>query len=101
MDLRDIKVSKKLGGTVDDTELVDGIVFVKNHASHSAGGPSRIQNPKIALIQFCLSPPKTDLENNIVVSDYTAMDRLLREERRYIVDLCKKVVNTGCNVLLI
>lgn len=28
VDLRDIKVVKKLGGTIDDTELVDGLVFV-------------------------------------------------------------------------
>lgn len=29
------------------------------------------------------------------------MDRVLREERKYIVDICKKIVATGCNVLLI
>ena len=101
VDLKDIKVSKKLGGTVDDTELVDGLVFTHQHASHHAGGPTRVVNPKIGLIQFCLSAPKTDMENSVVVSDYTAMDRILREERRYIVDLCKKIVATGCNVLLI
>lgn len=46
---------------------------------------------KIGLIQFCLSAPKTDMENNVVVSDYAAMDRILREERKYILGLCKKV----------
>ena len=48
-----------------------------------------------------MSAPKTDLENNVVVHDYTAMDRLLKEERKYILDLVKKVSATGCNVLLI
>ena len=67
MDLKDIRVSKKLGGTVDDTALVDGMVFVSNHASHTAGGPTRIDKPKIGLIQFCLSSPKTDMENSVVV----------------------------------
>ena len=101
VDLRNIKVSKKLGGTVDDTELIDGLVFVANHASHAAGGPTKVENPKIALIQFCLSSPKTDMENNVIVQDYAGMDRILREERKYIVNLCKKIVDTGCNVLLI
>ena len=63
VDLKDIKIVKKLGGTIDDTCLVDGLVFTQSKVSHSAGGPSRIQNPKIALLQFCLSPPKTDIEN--------------------------------------
>ncbi|CAG9334237.1 unnamed protein product [Blepharisma stoltei] len=101
VDLRNIKVSKKLGGTVDDTELVNGLVFATNHAAHAAGGPTRVANPKIGLIQFCLSSPKTDMENSVVVHDYQAMDRILREERKYIVGLCQKIVQTGCNVLLI
>jgi T-complex protein 1 subunit delta len=48
-----------------------------------------------------LSAPKTDLENNVVVHDYTAMDRILKEERKYILDLVKKLTATGCNVILI
>jgi T-complex protein 1 subunit delta len=100
VDLRDINVSKKLGGTVDDSELIDGLVFVDKKASHFAGGPSKIKDAKIGLVQFVLSAPKTDLENNVVVHDYTAMDRILKEERKYILDLVKKISATGCNVLL-
>jgi T-complex protein 1 subunit delta len=101
VDLRDIHISKKIGGTVDDSELVEGLVFVDKKVSHFAGGPSKITNAKIGLIQFCLSAPKTDMENNVVVHDYTAMDRILKEERKYILDLVKKVSSTGANVLLI
>jgi T-complex protein 1 subunit delta len=50
VDLKDIMVSKKLGGTIDDSELIDGLVFVDKKVSHFAGGPSRIQNAKIGLI---------------------------------------------------
>jgi len=50
VDLRDILVSKKLGGTVDDSELIDGLVFVDKKVSHFAGGPSRISGAKIGLI---------------------------------------------------
>jgi T-complex protein 1 subunit delta len=100
VDLKDIHVSKKLGGTIDDSELVDGLCFVNKKASHFAGGPTRIENAKIGLIQFPLSAPKSDLESNVVVHDYTAMDRLLKEERKHIVELVKKVVATKVNVLL-
>merc|ERR1711907_889817 len=99
-DLTDIKVIKCFGGTVDDSEMVDGIVFPKK-AAHFAGGPTRIENAKIGLIQFCISPPKTDMENNVVVSDYAAMDRILREEKQYILKICKTIQKAGCNVLLI
>ncbi|MFS8001503.1 putative chaperonin ATPase [Helianthus anomalus] len=100
VDLRDVKIVKKLGGTVDDTELVKGLVFDKK-VSHAAGGPTRVENAKIAVIQFQISPPKTDIEQSIVVSDYTQMDRILKEERSYILNMIKKIKSTGCNVLLI
>merc|ERR1719502_2167680 len=99
-DLTDIKVIKCFGGTIDESEMVSGIVFPKK-AAHFAGGPTRIENAKIGLIQFCISPPKTDMESNVVVSDYAAMDRILREEKQYILKICKKIKATGINVLLI
>ena len=143
VDLRDIKVITKLGwavsidlltilltahrGTVEDTELVDGLVLDLK-ASHVAGGVTRVEKAKIGLIQFCISPPKTDvskhvclsvhvcmyvtnqptdhchcvqMENQVIVSDYSQMDRILREERQYILNICKKIKKAGCNVLLI
>jgi T-complex protein 1 subunit delta len=100
VDLNDVKIVKQVGGTMEDTELVRGLVLEKG-AKHTANGPAKMENAKIALIQFCLSAPKTDMENNVVVSDYAAMDRILREERNYILDMCKKIKKSGCNVLLI
>ncbi|EGB03329.1 hypothetical protein AURANDRAFT_70446 [Aureococcus anophagefferens] len=113
VDLDRVKIVKQVGGTVDDTELVDGIVFAQG-AKKAAGGPTpgrheratfptptRVANAKIGLIQFCLSAPKTDMENSVVVSDYAAMDRLLREERKHVLGLCKKVKKAGVTVLLI
>lgn len=41
------------------------------------------------------------MDSNITVSDYTAIDRLLKEERKHIVELVKKVVKTGVNVVLL
>jgi len=100
VDLRDIKMVQQLGGTVEDTELVQGLVLHKGSIK-SAGGPSQMPNAKIALIQYCLSAPKTDMDNNVVVSDYAAMDRILREERKHILNQCKVIKKAGVNVLLI
>lgn len=99
VDLRDIRLIKKLGGTVDDTELIDGLVLDQKTSGYE--GPKKVEKAKIALIQFCISPPKTDMENNVVISDYTQMDRVLKEERAYILNIVKKIKACGCNVLLI
>jgi len=100
VDLNDIRLVQKIGGTADDTELVDGLVLTQR-VSRAAGGPSRVKDAKIGLIQFCLSAPKTDMESNIQVRDYTQMDRLLREERTILAKMVKQIAKTGCNVLLV
>lgn len=101
VDLSNIKLVKKLGGTIDDVEVVEGIVFPDNRPAHAAGGPTKIENPKIALLQFCLSSPKTDIENNVVVGDYSQIDKVLKEEKKYIISLVKKIADSGCNVILL
>jgi len=60
VDLRDIRVVKKVGGTIEDTELVEGVVLNQNVVV-SAGGPTRVEKAKIGLIQFQLSAPKPDV----------------------------------------
>lgn len=54
---------KKLGGTVEDSELVDGLVFTQRLAN--VNGPKKIEKAKIGLIQFCISPPKSDVRSFI------------------------------------
>lgn len=41
------------------------------------------------------------MDHNVIVSDYAAMDRVLREEREYILNIIKQIKKTGCNVLLV
>lgn len=110
VDLRNIKIVKQLGGTIDDSQLIRGLVFPRASDTSMLGVRS-VKNAKIGLIQFHLSAPKTDIDNKVIINDYTQMDRLLREERSYILNvrfspsphpqMCKKIKQTGCNVLLV
>lgn len=99
VDLRDVKVIERIGGTVEDTELVRGLVIP--HRPANTSGPHRVERPRIGLIQFCISPPKTDMDHNVIVSDYAAMDRVLKEERQYILNIVKQIKKAGCTVLLV
>lgn len=100
VDLRNIRIVKKVGGTIEDSEMVDGVVL-NQQVIKSSGGPTRIEKARIGLIQFQLSPPKPDMENQIVVNDYRQMDKILKEERQYLLNMVKKIQKTKCNVLLI
>ena len=76
VDLRNIRIVKKLGcvlctantrksilfcsETVEESQLIEGALFDQK-ASGTAGAPTRVEKAKIGLIQFQLSPPKTDV----------------------------------------
>jgi len=100
VDLREIRVVTRLGDTIEDTELINGLVF-NQEASKGAGGPTRIENPRIALIQFQISPPKTDMENQLVVGNHAEIDRIARDEKKYILNIIKKILKCKVNILLI
>lgn len=46
---------------MEDTELIDGLVFTEK----AAGNVKKIEKAKIGLIQFQVSPPKTDMDNQV------------------------------------
>lgn len=49
-------------GTIDDCELVEGLVLTQKVANT---GVTRVEKAKIGLIQFCLSAPKTDVSQTV------------------------------------
>ena len=60
VDLKNIRITKKVGGTIEDSEMVDGLVL-NQPVLKSGGGPARMEKARIGLIQFQLSPPKPDV----------------------------------------
>ncbi|KPM38981.1 T-complex protein 1 subunit delta [Neonectria ditissima] len=100
VDLNNIRIVKRVGGTIEDSELIDGLVLTQP-VLKNAGGPVRMEKAKIGLIQFQLSPPKPDMENTIQVNDYRQMDKIVKEERLYLLNMAKKIKKAKCNVLFI
>ena len=60
VDLKNIRIVKKVGGTIEDCEMIDGLAL-NQPVVKSGGGPSRMEKARIGLIQFQLSPPKPDV----------------------------------------
>lgn len=98
VDLNDVRIVKKVGGVIDESELIDGIVF-EHRLLHTQ--TKTLKDAKIALIQFQLSPPKTDMDSQVVLTDYAQMDRVQREQRVYILKMVNAIAKTGANVVLL
>jgi len=98
VDLDNLKVEKKAGGSIDDTSLINGIVLDKEIV-HS-GMPTKAEEAKIALVNAALEVEKTEMSAEIRISDPTQMQQFLEEENKMLKSMVDKVHNIGANVLI-
>jgi thermosome len=98
VDLDNIKVEKKTGGSIQDTQTIKGIVLDKEIV-HS-GMPTHIEHAKIALLNTALEIEKTEMSSEIRISDPTQMQMFLEEENRMLKTMVDKLHDIGCNVLI-
>ncbi len=98
VDLENIKVEKKAGGSIQDTALIKGIVLDKE-VVHS-GMPTKIQQAKIALLNTAMEVEKTELSAEIRINDPTQMQMFLEEENRMIKTMVDKIHSIGVNVVI-
>jgi len=92
-----IKVLKKHGKSLDETELVKGMVFDKEVAH--AQMPKLVKNAKIALLNAKLEIKKTEFDAKINIDTPEQMKLFLDEEERMLKDMVDKITATGANVL--
>jgi len=98
VDLDNIKVEKKAGGSIRDTHLIKGIVLDKE-VVHS-GMPTKIEKAKIALLNSALEIEKTEMSAEIRINDPTQMQMFLEEENRMLKNMVDKIHEIGANVLI-
>jgi len=98
VDLENIKVEKKPGGSIEDTQIVQGIVLDKEIV-HS-GMPTKIEKANIALINSALEIEKTEMSAEIRITDPTQMQMFLEEENRMLKTMVDKLHDVGTNVLV-
>ena len=98
VDLDNLKVEKKAGGSIQDTSLIKGIVLDKE-VVHS-GMPTKIQQAKIALLNTAMEIEKTEMSAEIRINDPTQMQMFLEEENRMIKTMVDKIHAIGANVVV-
>ena len=98
VDIDDIKVEKKSGGSINDSTIIQGIVLDKEIV-HS-GMPKKINDGKIALVNTALEINKTETDAKINISNPQQMKSFLDEENKMLKTMVDKVIGSGANVVL-
>jgi len=98
IDKDNIKIEKKTGGSISDSELVQGIIIDKEIV-HS-GMPRKVQNAKIALVDAALEIKGPETDTKISINDPDQLQAFLDQEEKMLRNMVAKVKDSGANVLI-
>ncbi len=98
IDIDDVKVEKKTGGSLRDTKLIKGIVLDKEVVH--GGMPKRVEKAKIALINSALEIEKTEFDAKININSPDQMKMFLEEENKMLKNMVDKIISSGANVAI-
>ena len=98
IDIENIKIEKKVGGGVENSELIRGIVIDKEAVHGSM--PKKIKDAKVALLDAPIEIKNTETDAKIQISSPDQMDAFLKQEEKMIKDKTQKIIDSGATVVL-
>lgn len=97
VDRDDIQIEKKQGGSIHDSELIEGVILDKERASD--GMPSKVENPKIALLDVALEIKKTETDAKIRITSAEQLVSFSQQEEKMLKEKADLVIKSGATVL--
>lgn len=93
-----IKIVGKPGGSIEDTELVNGIMIDKDFSHPQMD--KVITNAKIAILTCPFEPPKPKTKYNLNITNADDYKKLAKKEQDYFVDMVQKVKESGADIVM-
>jgi thermosome len=97
IDIDQVKLEKKMGGSTEDTMLIKGMVIDKERVH--PGMPKTVKDARIALVNSALEIEKTEVDAKIEITAPEQLKSFLDEEERMLKEMVEKVEASGANVL--
>ncbi|MBE8539997.1 thermosome subunit beta [Geoglobus acetivorans] len=97
VDTDNIKIEKRTGASVEETELIEGIVLDKEVVH--PGMPKRIKDAKILVYNGALEVKETETDAKINITDPEMLQKFIEQEEKMIKDMVDKITEAGANVV--
>ena len=92
-----IKIEKKDGATIDDSQLVNGVIIDKEPVH--PGMPKKMEDARIALLNSAIEVKETEVDAEIRITDPAQMQAFIEQEEQMIKDMVNKIADAGATVL--
>ena len=96
-DLKNIIITNDIGGKIEDTEFVEGIVIDK--VALDKEFPLRIHNPNIALIDTPMEVAKTANKAKLQISTVGEIESFVKQEEAALFEMADYIIRAGANAV--
>ena len=98
VDVKDIKVEKKIGGEIEDSEIIRGVVIDKERVH--PGMPKKVEKAKIMLLNAPVEFTKTQVDAQFTINHPDQLQAFLNEEERMTKMIVERIIKSGANVVI-
>jgi thermosome len=98
VDIDNIKMEKKVGASVEESELIEGMVIDKERVHPNM--PKQVKDAKIALISEPVEFKKTEVDAEISITSPDQLQQFLDQEEKMLKEMVDKIINSGANVVV-
>jgi T-complex protein 1 subunit epsilon len=93
-----IKVDGKVGGSLEDTALIKGVLIDKD-MSHPQM-PRSVRDAKLAILTCAFEPPRPKTKHKLDITSVSEFEKLKEYEKEKFADMIKRVKDTGANLVI-
>ncbi len=93
-----IKIQEKTGGSIEDTQLIEGILIDKDFSHPQM--PKEVHDARIAILTCPFEAPKPKTKHNIDITSAESFNKLYKLEQKYFADMIEHLKKNGCNIAL-
>ncbi|KAA8613883.1 GroL Chaperonin GroEL [Pyrenophora tritici-repentis] len=98
VDFELIKVDGKVGGSLEDTLLVKGVIIDKDFSHPQM--PSEVKDAKLAILTCAFEPPKPKTKHKLDITTVEEFKKLQHYESNKFTEMIEQIKNTGANVVI-
>ncbi|RLI92803.1 MAG: thermosome subunit [Candidatus Altiarchaeales archaeon] len=97
VDMDNVKVEKKEGGSIADSELIQGVIIDKERVH--PGMPKKVTDAKIALLDTAIEIKETETDAKIQITDPSQLQAFVAQEEKILKEMVENIAKTGANVV--
>ncbi|WP_265112495.1 thermosome subunit alpha [Halosolutus halophilus] len=99
VDTDNVKVEKVVGGSIENSELVEGVIVDKERVSENM--PYFVEDANVAIVDGDLEIKETEIDAEVNVTDPDQLEQFLEQEERQLREMVDQVADAGADVVFV